>query len=739
MGRLLRELRRAPARIVTTVVALALAVAAIGVFAIPTVATSSLRASAARDGMPQIVLDTTDTGEVDVTGALGDVDEVVRAETQVETMLRTPDGRTIPLLGVELGAQQLDVVRLDRGRLPELAGEVVVSDGVAEVGSRVPVTAADGSTHVLHVVGIGTTSSRSGEAVAFADSATARRLADVGGANRVVLAVPGLDEAGLRRVADDVRVALADEGITMRALPVTIPEGTHPIEADIRQVSSLIGLLGVVAGVVALVLLASTTNTLVTERTREVAVMRALGSPGRPLRRRLRRLALTIAGVALVIGVPLGIVVANVIARMVLEEFVGLTPGVAVSVPVIVGSVAFALVGARLVAARAARRVASRPLATALRDRDGNPFGRRVTERLVARIRLGGLLERAALRNGVHRRAGSLATLAQMTVAVAALMIIASLATTVNEFNAAELEPWNWRSSTSIAGSGLDIAADAADGDPRSEVAVQTDAEAVDWDVEVIGLQPDTAMIDRGLDAGRWYSGRGEALVSTGFAERAGIDVGDTVEVTLASGPRDYEVVGLHPYRSRALLVDVEQLAADLGAPGMANRVLSFDDPPAVQLSGITETARLDDLTEDQAARDAILVVFTAIGLVVVSVAGLAVSSGLAVNVYERRHEFAALQALGARRRHVLRVVCGELLPLAVGGVAVGLAAGYVGARAIMDSFEASNAVEIGFTFATGAIPAAVAVVVVVSLLVALAVVRRATRRPLAETLRSAA
>ena len=32
---------------------------------------------------------------------------------------------------------------------------------------------------------------------------------------------------------------------------------------------------------------------------------------------------------------------------------------------------------------------------------------------------------------------------------------------------------------------------------------------------------------------------------------------------------------------------------------------------------------------------------------VVVSVAGLAVASGLAVGVHERRHEFAALQAIG--------------------------------------------------------------------------------------------
>ena len=56
-----REVRRAPARIFTSVFALALAIGAIGVFAIPTVSTSSLRDAAERDGIPQIVFFTSDT------------------------------------------------------------------------------------------------------------------------------------------------------------------------------------------------------------------------------------------------------------------------------------------------------------------------------------------------------------------------------------------------------------------------------------------------------------------------------------------------------------------------------------------------------------------------------------------------------------------------------------------------------------------------------------------------------
>ncbi len=738
MRRTLREIRRAPARILTTVFALALAVAAIGVFAIPTVATSSLRTAAARDGLPEIVIGTTDTGATDVVAVVSGVDGVERVEPQVETTIAPAAGGLLTLVGHRLADQRLDVLRVDEGRLPARPGEVLVTAGVAPIGTSIPVTGERGVRRVLTVVGVGGTSFWSGEELAFADLDTAAALAGLTGVNRIVVDTTGSSEADLRATVDRTRDLLAAEGIAMTYLPVTIEDGTHPIESDIEQISSLIGLLGIVAGVVALVLLGSTTNTLITERSREVAVMRALGAPPRRLRRRLRRLAVGIALAAVVVGVPLGVVVSNVIARMVLEEFIGLTPGLAVSVPVMVASAAFALVGARLVAARAARRVTRRPLAEALRDRDGNPFGRRPSERAMVRLRAGRPLGRAAARNGVHRRARSLATLAQITAAVAGLMIIASLATTVNAFNAAELDPWRWESETWVSGPGLDIDARLVDGDPRSETAIEVGGEVAGWEVDVVGLVPGTAMIDRRLDAGGWPAGPGEAVVSTGFAQRTGLAVGDAVEVRLASGDERYEVTGLHPHRGRALFVDRDGLAADLGAPGRANRVLSLDASPATVPPGFTGRALLGDLTDEHSARDAILLIFSAIGFVVVSVAGLAVASGLAVNAYERRHEFAAIQALGGRRRHVFRVVAAELLPLTVAGIGLGLVAGYVGAEAIIASFETSNAVEIGFVFAGGAIPLAATVVVLGSLVLGRLVVGRVTRRPVALTLRGA-
>jgi putative ABC transport system permease protein len=309
----------------------------------------------------------------------------------------------------------------------------------------------------------------------------------------------------------------------------------------------------------------------------------------------------------------------------------------------------------------------------------------------------------------------------------------------VNAFNASEFEPWSWNSRTTVSGPGLDIDHDTVaalvTADPTAEPAVETVGEFDSWEVDIVGLEPDTAMIDRRVDAGRWLSGGREAVVSTGFAEHVGIAIGDDIDVRTATGTSTYRVVGFHRLQGRTLFVDVDTLAADLGRPGYANVVYSAEAATPPGLQGLTSTTHLVDAASDDSGRSAILLIFGAIGLVVVTVAGIAVASGLAVDVYERRHEFAAIRAIGGRSRQVMRVVSAELLPLATLGVVAGVGLGYLGGRAIMQSFERADAVDIGFVFAGGAVPAVAAVGG--CLLIGGLTVRRVSRRSVAATLRS--
>ena len=735
MSAMLRQFRRAPGRIIASIFALALAVGAIGVLAIPTISRATLRDAAAGQGLADILVDTTWIDPAQIS-QIGRIDNVAVAEGEAILAVELSDGVLTRLIGLDFADQTMDVVRLTAGRLPSAPNEVVATESLGAIGRQIT---ADGTT--FEIVGHGSTLWWSDSDVLYARRDTVSALADESGANRLVITATDDGIGQLRAITDRVRLVLAPGGDTYTTFPVYLPDGSTPIDQDIEQVSMLIGLLGIAAGGVALVLLASTTNTLITERTREVAVMRALGGRTRPMRRRLRRISLGITSVALLIGLPLGIVISNVIARMVLQEFVGITPDVAIDWRVLVGSTVGVLLGARLVAAGAARRVTKLPLAEALRDREGAPFGGRRTHRLVARVPSGGLLSRIAARQSLHRPGRTLAIVVQISAAVGAAFLVPSLVSSVNEFNTASHTTWAWGSSTIARDAGLPFPASVTTGRDDAESGVYVEGELADWQIDLYGLQPDTRMFDPRLTSGRWFEPTGrEAVLSAGFAERNDLQVGDTLMIELASGEFEYELVGLSNDFSRSAYLDRDVLSADLGEPGMANIVMSVGEDPGIELAVAARTSTAADLeADDNAGRTAIVTIFGAIGAIVAGVAALAVLSSMAVSLFERRHELAAMQALGARRRRLRSLLIRELLPLGAIGIVGGIALGALGTRGIIMSFEASNAVDIGVVDAVGAIPFIVAGTLAALVMMALITVRSAARRPVAVTLRGAA
>ena len=78
-------------------------------------------------------------------------------------------------------------------------------------------------------------------------------------------------------------------------------------------------------------------------------------------------------------------------------------------------------------------------------------------------------------------------------------------------------------------------------------------------------------------------------------------------------------------------------------------------------------------------------------------------------------------------------------MPIALVGIAGGLALGALGNRGIIGSFERSNVIDIGVVDATGAIPFIVIGTLATVTALTFLIVRAATRRPIAVTLRGAA
>jgi putative ABC transport system permease protein len=123
-------------------------------------------------------------------------------------------------------------------------------------------------------------------------------------------------------------------------------------------------------------------------------------------------------------------------------------------------------------------------------------------------------------------------------------------------------------------------------------------------------------------------------------------------------------------------------------------------------------------------------------------VAGFLIFNSMNMAAAERRGEIAALRALGARRRPVMRDFLLESLLLALAGAALGSALGYAMAGASIDSLPPvitdSVDAKVELAVPASAVPAAVVAAVAASLAASWLAARRASRVPPVEAMRTA-
>jgi len=143
---------------------------------------------------------------------------------------------------------------------------------------------------------------------------------------------------------------------------------TVPVEIDrLQQVDQLPAMLGAFLAVLATLTLAHALFSTVGRRSRELAVLRALGFSRGQVRTTLASQATTFAAVGLLVGIPLGIIVGRVVWRVVAEGL-GVSPDARLSIVALLlacgGTLLIANVLGVIAAARAMRTRPASALAT---------------------------------------------------------------------------------------------------------------------------------------------------------------------------------------------------------------------------------------------------------------------------------------------------------------------------------------------------------------------------------------
>lgn len=203
------------------------------------------------------------------------------------------------------------------------------------------------------------------------------------------------------------------------------------------------------------------------------------------------------------------------------------------------------------------------------------------------------------------------------------------------------------------------------------------------------------------LAEGAFPKGADQVVLSEALAERHGVSVGDTVDVSIRSRPFSAEVVGLvesikggdapevfvadgvvDDWRrvggTSELLVKAasgsspDDVAAAVSAAGVAGQVLTTDEARTEATSSLT-----DDI-------DLLGLMFQAFAAIALFVAGLVIANTFTIVLAQRSRDLALMRCVGALRRQVLTTVLAEAVVLGLAaslagvGVGLGLAAALV-------------------------------------------------------------
>ena len=124
------------------------------------------------------------------------------------------------------------------------------------------------------------------------------------------------------------RYLRANTSFTRLLRPAEHPRARqYPGKELFDQLASLMNVFTVLALLAAIVLVANTMATLIGEQRREIGMMKAIGGTRRQIRRVYLRTALLLGATAAVLGVGLGVVIANAIVGFFGSSFFAISPG----------------------------------------------------------------------------------------------------------------------------------------------------------------------------------------------------------------------------------------------------------------------------------------------------------------------------------------------------------------------------------------------------------------------------
>ena len=777
------DLTRRRSRTFFAVSTLALAVASIGIFAMPALMDRSMQAEVNAGKLPDLTVYTSplslDRAQLAALAALPNV-RAVEPRSAFNGRIYIGARRAPAYVeGVpDFAAQEADVVHVVSGSasgpLEVLTELQNANQGLIHLhrGDTVRVIATDGSVWPLHVSGEarnldgGKAATDNNVVVLYATPETVTSLSGDSGFQSLAFRLADTRPAAVAATTTAVRRALHDvpgfNGFTW--LPKVRAAGDWPGKSDFQAFSDFFYVITLLSLLSALVLIANTMTTLVAEQTSEIGAMKAIGGRRRQIAAVYLKTALLLGALGTVVGVALGIVLSNVLVRFLGSTFFAIDVGFGVDPPILLASVLVGVLGPMLAAFPAIRRAVRVPLREALEATGSAAGGQDAGDRLLRRIRFLPRTTQIGLRNVGRRRRRSVATALMVALAVGNLLAILGLAAGISQVTHAEWRDHGEDIKLTVGGDAgteqlIRSTAGVAAVEPMFDAQIRFAGE----DGFIWAVRQPTVFHYR-IDDGRWYTPAEErtrarvAVLERNLARATGTRVGDRVTVETSKGSLTLRVIGIAANQQEngtVFFVPRTTMRALFGgSPAGADdywiRTTSHDhafiDRTTTLLENTMSENGYDVGTEIEyvgeadnvAANRMVTTSIGVLGFLIVAISMVGLANAITMSVIERTREVGILRTIGARARDVRRIFAAESVALAFAGWLLGIPIGYLLDRFLVWLVMRVVNVDVAFTFPLGNLAPALVGTVVLALLITLLPIRRAVRYRPGDALRYA-
>ncbi len=563
----------------------------------------------------------------------------------------------------------------------------------------------------------------------------------------------GLTRAEASTLAADIRdQTVAPTGVTVFAMNVPTP-GSHFLGDIFKAVAILLLALGVMALALSGFLVVNTVSALLTQQTRQIGVMKAVGGRASQITSMYLTLVVVYGLLAIVVGLPLGMAMATWFASYAggLLNFGTSSsgpPGYTLALGIAVGLVV--PIAAAYIPIRIGTRI---PVVRAFNATgvDATKFGHGLVDRALGLLR--GLPRPVALslRNTFKRKGRLALTLTTLTLASAVVMSVMSVRASMLQ-TVTDLETW-WNHDVEVTFAhpvnARAVEAEAL-GTPgvvaveswvtRSTTLVRGDGSENDT-LFTIGLPADTTFIKPKLVDGRWLKAddTDSVVLNTDIAKDENLAVGAHVKLKMRGLEKTWKVVGIVSgqlmgpvvFANRPYLENALQQRGEIGRTVI--RTAAHDGPFQQQVGDRVER-RLKDLNEpvsgvrtqkgmrDQVASElGILVTFLVIMATILAAVGVIGLSGtMIINVLESTREIGVMRAIGASHASIYQVFITEGVVIGALSWIGGAVLTYPTSYALVKVLENAMGIPLSYVFSWSGLFLWLAIVTAISALASL-------------------